>query len=136
MDPLEEPQVCLDGGQPIDRQIYEQIRDCIRTGQLQAGEQLPSSRGLAVELAVNPGSVERAYDWLEQQGLTSSAEGCGVRVVGPVADEDDPQARHVQLEQLCMEFLSRTVRLGYTLEDVWTMTAAIYHRRYQSCQHE
>ena len=55
------------------RPIYEQVRDGLRrlmvTGVMQPGEQLPSVRSLAMELAINPNTIQRAYAQLESQGV-------------------------------------------------------------------
>ena len=54
------------------RPIYEQVRDGLRhlvvTGALQAGDKLPSVRALASSLAINPNTIQRAYESLEQEG--------------------------------------------------------------------
>lgn len=52
-------------GVPIYRQIIDQIRFGIATGQLKIGEQLPTVRALAVELKVNLNTVSKAYKELE-----------------------------------------------------------------------
>ena len=54
------------------RPIYEQVRDGLRhlvvTGALQAGDKLPSVRALVSSLAINPNTIQRAYESLEQEG--------------------------------------------------------------------
>ena len=56
------------------RPIYEQIRDGLRklivTGALGADEKLPSVRALAAQLAINPNTIQRAYNELEGEGKT------------------------------------------------------------------
>ena len=63
------------------RPIYEQVRDGLRslmvTGVLAAGEKLPSVRSLATELAINPNTIQRAYELLEAEGYVSSVPGKG-----------------------------------------------------------
>ena len=63
------------------RPIYEQVRDGLRrlmvTGVMQPGEQLPSVRSLAMELAINPNTIQRAYELLEAEGYVSSVPGKG-----------------------------------------------------------
>ena len=55
------------------RPIYEQIRDGLRklivTGALGADEKLPSVRALAAQLAINPNTIQRAYNELEGEGV-------------------------------------------------------------------
>ena len=63
------------------RPIYEQVRDGLRhlvvTGALQAGDKLPSVRALASSLAINPNTIQRAYESLEAEGYVYSIPGKG-----------------------------------------------------------
>lgn len=63
------------------RPIYEQIRDGLRklivTGALGADEKLPSVRALAAQLAINPNTIQRAYESLEAEGYVYSIPGKG-----------------------------------------------------------
>ena len=58
-----------ESGVPIYRQLMDQIRRLIAAGQLQAGAELPSARDLALEHAVNPMTISKAYALLEAEGL-------------------------------------------------------------------
>lgn len=66
---------------PIFRQIADQIREAVDAGVYQPEEALPSLRALAVEIRVNPNTVQRAYDELEREGVIESRRGVGVFVV-------------------------------------------------------
>lgn len=63
------------------RPIYEQVRDGLRrlmvTGAIQEGEKLPSVRSLASRLAINPNTIQRAYESLESEGYLYSVPGKG-----------------------------------------------------------
>ncbi len=63
------------------RPIYEQVTDGLRhlvvTGAIQPGEKLPSVRALASLLAINPNTIQRAYEVLEQEGYLCSVAGKG-----------------------------------------------------------
>lgn len=63
------------------RPIYEQIRDELRklivTGALGADDKLPSVRALATQLAINPNTIQRAYNELESEGYIYSVPGKG-----------------------------------------------------------
>jgi GntR family transcriptional regulator len=74
------PELILQGGLGIERQIREQIRLLILTGQLQPGDELPSIRAVAAELSINPNCVSSAYASLEAAGWLSTAEGSGIFV--------------------------------------------------------
>jgi len=66
---------------PIYRQIVAQVCDAIDAGVYRAGEALPSLRALAVEIRVNPNTVQRAYEELEREGVVQSRRGLGVFVI-------------------------------------------------------
>ena len=61
------------------RPIYEQVRDGLRrliiTGATPPGDKLPSVRALAGQLAINPNTIQRAYEALEQEGYAYSVPG-------------------------------------------------------------
>ena len=61
------------------RPIYEQVRDNLRrlmvSGAIQEGEKLPSVRSLASNLAINPNTIQRAYESLEAEGYVYSIPG-------------------------------------------------------------
>ena len=63
------------------RPIYEQVTDGLRhlvvTGAIQPGDKLPSVRSLASSLAINPNTIQRAYEALEQEGYLYSVAGKG-----------------------------------------------------------
>jgi GntR family transcriptional regulator len=62
-------------GIPIYRQLVEQIRRMVAGGQLRAGDELPSVRDLALEHAVNPMTISKAYSQLELEGLLVRQRG-------------------------------------------------------------
>lgn len=63
------------------RPIYGQIKDGLRrmivSGALEPGEKLPSIRAMAVDLAINPNTIQRAYAELEAEGFIYSVPGKG-----------------------------------------------------------
>lgn len=62
---------------PIYIQLVEKIEDLARHGIIKVDEQLPSVRSLAVELSINPNTIQRAYGELEHRGVTYSVAGKG-----------------------------------------------------------
>lgn len=70
---------------PIYRQITEQIRRRVAGGQLRAGAALPSVRAVALQLAINPMTVSKAYSQLEAEGLLERRRGVGMVVAASVA---------------------------------------------------
>ena len=70
-------------GTPIYRQIGEQVRQAVASGVLRAGDRLPSVRDLALELAVNPNTIAKAYQELERDGVIETPRGKGSYVAEP-----------------------------------------------------
>jgi len=64
-------------GVPIYLQIVEQVKRSVALGVLQAGEQLPTVKQLALDLTVNPNTVARAYRDLERDSVIETAPGRG-----------------------------------------------------------
>ncbi|MBI0090648.1 GntR family transcriptional regulator [Bifidobacterium sp. W8113] len=91
-------------GQPIYRQIEDQIRSAILTGDLKAGEGLPSLRHLSRELRVSVLTVTRAYTELAQEGLVENIQGKGTFV----ADSGD-QVMRQHLENRVQSLLGEAV---------------------------
>ena len=62
---------------PIYEQVVERFRTLILNGVLEGDEQLPSVRSLAVDLSINPNTIQRAYGELERSGFIYSVKGKG-----------------------------------------------------------
>lgn len=107
----------LHSGMPVYRQIIDQVRVGIASGALTAGDQLPTVRQLAVDLAINPNTVLRAYRELEFGGLLETQQGTGTFITQKKVKRDDAE-RARQLSQLAGEFLSRAGAAGFTMEEL------------------
>lgn len=84
-------------GVPIYRQLQEQVRRMVASGQLQAGAPLPSVRDLALMHAINPMTISRAYGLLEAEGLLERHRGKPMTVAAqPRANAQLPK----RLEQI------------------------------------
>jgi GntR family transcriptional regulator len=105
-------------GVPIYRQIKDQVRYGIAAGLLRPGEQLPTVRALAVELAVTPSTVIKAYSELEQEGIIASEQGSGTFVSQSAPVTPNTAEREAKLESLCAEFLGQAARYGFAGGDV------------------
>lgn len=68
-------------GEPIYEQIKNQIRSAVMSGELEAGEALPSLRKLAKELRVSVLTVTRAYNELADEGVVQNIQGKGAFVM-------------------------------------------------------
>jgi GntR family transcriptional regulator len=107
----------LHSGVPVYRQIIDQVRGGLATGSLIAGDQLPTVRQLAVDLAINPNTVVRAYRELELGGLLESHQGTGTFISAQKIKGGDAE-RERQLEQIVGDSVARAGAAGFTVEDL------------------
>ncbi|RBP99521.1 GntR family transcriptional regulator [Bifidobacterium xylocopae] len=91
-------------GQPIYQQIEQQIRDAVLSGELVAGQALPSLRSLAKELRISVLTVTRAYNELAQEGLLENIQGKGTFVMSQGSER-----MHEQLLEQVRTNLDRAV---------------------------
>ena len=101
------------------RPIYEQVRDALRklvvSGALAPGDKLPSVRQLAASLAINPNTIQRAYEVLEQEGYVYSVPGKGSFAAH--RREMDGRRKEELLRQL--DAIAEELRFfGVTAEDI------------------
>jgi GntR family transcriptional regulator len=75
--------VNFSSGVPVYLQLMEQIKHAVDTGAIRAGEQLPTIRKIASELAMNPNTAARAYRELEREGVIEVRHGSGAYVAEP-----------------------------------------------------
>lgn len=73
---------------PLYEQVYAKFRNLILLGVLEKDRQLPSVRTLAVELSINPNTIQKAYALLEQNGFIYSVKGVGNFVRGDLKLQD------------------------------------------------
>jgi len=104
-------------GSPFYRQIIDQIKFGIATGNLKTGEQLPTVRSLAVELKVNLNTVAKAYKELEIQDILATQQGTGtfisdIKVQIPAKDKAN------KLREICSEFSSIAFSYGFSISDI------------------
>ena len=107
----------LASGVPVYRQIIDQVRGGIASGSLAAGDQLPTVRQLAVDLAINPNTVLRAYRELELGGLLETHQGTGTFISQQKLKRGDAE-RDRQLSQIVSDFVARAGAAGFTVEDL------------------
>ena len=103
-------------GEPIYRQVVEQVKYRVASGQLEPGQQLPSIRALAGQLKINPRTVVKAYEQLQHAGLVVMRHGQGVFVTE--ARETLPAAaRKKALADLARRLLAEASRMGATPDE-------------------
>ena len=104
-------------GVPIYRQIIDQIRYGIASGQLRLGEQLPTVRALAVELKFNLNTVSKAYKELEIKEILSTQQGSGTYINKSEVMLSEKE-RTDRLREICTQFTSKAFSYGFTLEEI------------------
>ena len=77
----------------IYEQVIDNLKELIMTGELAAGDKLPSVRELSKEITVNPNTVQKAYRYLERQGYVYTTSGVGTFV----ADMNDVRPDDTEL---------------------------------------
>ena len=107
----------LHSGVPVYRQLIDQVRGGIASGSLIAGDQLPTVRQLAVDLAINPNTVMRAYRELELGGLLETHQGTGTFISNKKPEKKSAE-RERQLGQMAGEFAARAGAAGFTLQEI------------------
>ena len=113
-------------GKPIYEQITSQIKNMIISGQLSAGDPLPSMRALAKELRISVITTKRAYNDLEQEGYIDTITGKG----SFVAAKDTEVIREGNL-RIAEEYLAKAAELakksGIPLKELVEVLELIYN---------
>jgi len=105
---------------PPSQQLVACVLDAIATGELKAGDKLPSVRGLAAEALVNPNTVIKAYGDLQQLGATAGRNGAGVFVTeaGPEVAKGIRLAETLDAFRAAIAFARRAGHEQTVLEEV------------------
>jgi GntR family transcriptional regulator len=104
-------------GVPVYRQLIDQVQAAIASGALAAGDQLPTVRQVAVDLAINPNTVSRAYREMEIRSLLDTQQGTGTFIADRKVEYSKDE-RDRQLAQLAGEIVSRAGAAGFTLKQL------------------
>ena len=107
----------LTSGVPVYRQIIDQVHAARAAGAARPGDQLPTVRQLAVDLAINPNTVMRAYRELELTGVLQTQQGTGTFLTDTKAEQSRAE-RDKQLDRLVAEFVARAGREGFTVKEL------------------
>ena len=85
-------------GTPIYRQLIEQVRRMVSSGQLKPGDALPSVRELALTHAVNPMTISKAYSLLEAEGLLERQRGKAMTITSQHQTKENKSERLQRLQ--------------------------------------
>jgi DNA-binding transcriptional regulator YhcF (GntR family) len=104
-------------GVPVYRQLIDQVTGGMAAGLLEAGDQLPTVRQVAVDLSINPNTVVRAYRELEIRGVLETQQGTGTFISRQKVRRDEVE-RQRQLGQIVADFVARAGAAGFTVEEL------------------
>lgn len=116
--------VDLKDRRPIYEQLIDQIMELVLHGVMQAGEQLPSVRSLASELAINPNTIQKAYAELERRGITYSVPGRGCFVSAELNTVTEEHRRRIVREARTL--LEEARATGMQAEDFLSLIAQVW----------
>lgn len=110
---------------PLYEQIAGRFQTLILQGVLPPGSRMPSVRSLAVELSINPNTIQKAYTRMEQQGLIYSVRGRG----NFVADSSClAQKQRDTLMQQLSSLLTRCIDTGITRSECISLVDTLYQK--------
>jgi GntR family transcriptional regulator len=104
-------------GDPIYKQLHEQIVRLIVGGQIQAGEELPSVRKIAEYFTVNPMTVSRAIGMLVDQGWLERRRGQPTRVASQ--QPQSTQQGHTLLHEGVDQLIQQAKQLGVSMNELF-----------------
>ncbi len=106
-------------GIPVYLQIADRLRYSIISGEYPPGSQIPTVRGLSVEAAVNPNTIQHAFLMLENSGIIVTKGTLGRFVT------DDPdiieESRHEHARIIVNSFLDTITKIGFEKEEIISM---------------
>jgi GntR family transcriptional regulator len=103
-------------GEAIYRQVVEQIKFKIASGELRPMDKLLSIRQLAKQLKINPRTVVKVYEELEKDGLVVTRQGQGVFITS--RDAEPVSTREKVISRMAGRLLSEASRIGADAEEV------------------
>jgi GntR family transcriptional regulator len=98
-------------GVPVYRQIMDQVKYCVASGVLAAGDRLPSIRAMAKDLHVNPTTIVKAYGELEHEGAIELRHGKGA-FVAEGASRMTAREREKALRRLARQLAVEASQMG------------------------
>jgi GntR family transcriptional regulator len=97
-------------------QIVQQVKEALRLGVLDVGDQLPTVREVVADLAINPNTVAKAYRDLEREGLVVARPGRGTFIAGTLATSS--LQHHEALRRELERWLASAVQAGLDEESI------------------
>ena len=104
-------------GVPLYKQIILQVEMAIADGRLSTGDQLPTVRGLAVDLQINPNTVARSYSELEIRGIVTTQQGTGTFISDKKVEMSEVERERI-LSELTRSFVSKAASYGFSMGEL------------------
>jgi len=112
-------------GLPMYLQIVQQVKEALRLGLLDVGDQLPTVREVVAATAINPNTVAKAYRELERDGLVSATPGRGTFIQSTLAA--DSLEHHETLRRVLLDWIAQAQRAGMHEEDILALVSRTLH---------
>lgn len=110
---------------PIYEQIIEQIKFNIMKKYLKPGDAIPSVRKLALELKITPGTVAKAYQELERQGVIETIRGKGTFIAAELDIKQDKEKLKTIRKQMSSQIMELKM-MGYDKKMITELVKGIY----------
>jgi DNA-binding transcriptional regulator YhcF (GntR family) len=127
--PLIEFRLNAHSGVPTYLQLVQQVRQAVRLGLLQPGDQLPTVKEVVGALAINPNTVLKAYRELDHEGLVVARRGQGTfvaRTVVPALPSD-----HAALRAALVRWIERAQVAGFDEDGIAALFEAALHASFR-----
>ncbi len=117
----------LDGssGVPPYLQLVHQVRQSLLLGYLRPGDRLPTVKEVAVDLAINPNTVVKAYRQLEYEGLAAGRPGQGTFITGTPAEPSLSAEAGRTLRRSLRRWLAEAEKAGLSEDGITALIAAV-----------
>jgi GntR family transcriptional regulator len=120
-----------DSDVPIYQQLRDRVVEAIAAGDLKTGDPLPSTRGLAADLAINFHTVNKAYELLRQEGLVRLTRKAGA-VIARDPDSGSPPAAFVAgWQDRARTLLAEAIAQGVPADDLLARCRSVVEARVQ-----
>lgn len=100
---------------PIYEQVIERFQQMILCGVLKANEPMPSVRSLAMELSINPNTIQRAYQELERQGYIYTMKGKGSFVCDT---KGIAEMKRTEIKKEFSGYIEKIMETGFSKEEL------------------
>lgn len=109
-------------GLPMYLQIVQQVREALRLGLLDVGDQLPTVREVVASIGINPNTVAKAYRELERDGLVDARPGRGTFVASTLGEAS--LEHHDALRDALLVWLRDAQRAGLDEESIHALVSS------------